>query len=234
VLYEGEKEIYRKEIMAPLAVKVECSDAEDREANTITVRWDVEIPEGCKPEDVWYLVQWRDALGTWRGCAPRTQKSELVIPKRLFDRQKQIVIRVLATSGIATGEGTCQSDCEYPGPRRGEPAVLRLKGIPIEGSQSLPLPPVIRAVAQLPGGQTHSKPEIRWYDERGAEIGRGRSFDLRVLPRSQTLLGAAVFDRGRGSAYTQWLIQRDDADQFTLLRGTIGKKSAIERNYDKE
>ena len=93
---------------------------------------------------------------------------------------------------------------------------------------------MIRAVAQSAEGQTHSQPDIRWYDEQGGEIGRGRSFDLRNLPRGQTRLGVVVFDRGRGSAYAQWLIRRDEGDQFTLLRGTIGPKKDLERKYRKE
>jgi len=234
VLYEGEKEIFRKEILPPPVVKVECSGGEDREADALTVSWKVNLSKGIKSEDVWYLVQWQDARGTWRGSTPRTQKSELVIPKRIFNRQRQITIRVLATSGIATGVGVCQSDISYPGPRRGEPPVVRLAGVPVRGNRSLPLPPVIRAVVESTGGQTQSRPEILWHDGRGAEIGRGRSFDLRNLPRGQTLLGAAVFDRGQGSAKAQWLILRDEVDNFTLLRGTIGKKYDSERKHKKE
>ena len=234
VLYEGEKEIYHKEVLLPPMLEVRCSGVEDRDANTFTVMWNAAPPLGCRMEDVWYIVQWQDALGTWRGCAPRTQENELVIPKRVFGRQKQITVRVLATSGIATSVAICQSDCQYPGPRGGEPMVLRLQGVPIKGSQSMPLPPLLRVIAQSSRGRSYSRSEIRWYDENGAEIGRGRSFDLRNLPRGQNLLSAAVLDRGQGSAYTQWLIQRDDADQFTLLRGTIGKKKSLEQNYDKE
>lgn len=234
LIYEGEEEIFRKEILAPPKVEVKCAEAENSEKPTIHVSWAASAPKGCKPEDMWYLVQWQDGRGTWRGCAPRTQKTELEVPKSLFGRQKQVAIRVLATSGIATGVGECTCDLQYPGPGRGKPPEVRLEGVPVKGNESLPLPPVIRAVAQSAEGQTHAQPDIRWYDEQGAEIGRGRSFDLRNLRVGQTLLGAMVFDRGRGSAYAQWLIRRDEGDQFTLLRGTIGRKKDLEQKYGKE
>jgi hypothetical protein len=236
VLYECDKEIHRQDILPSPAVNVKCSGVADKDANTITVLWEVELPESCKSVDVWFLVQWQDPFGIWRGCAPRTKQRKLVIPKRLFCRRRQIAFRVLATCGIATGLGVWQGECKYHQlqPGTDEPVVVRLAGIPAKGKESLALPTVIRAVPVSSDGLTHSWPEIRWYDEKGGEIGQGHSFDLRALPRGQALLGVAVLDRGQRSGYAQWLIERSELDQFKLLRGTISKKKTLERDCNKE
>jgi hypothetical protein len=86
------------------------------------------------------------------------------------------------------------------------------------------LPAVVRASVVRAGARTAGRPDVRWYNERGAELGRGRGLDLRTLPLGQSLLTATVLDRGDGSGEGQWLVERTANGEFRLLRGTLGKR----------
>jgi hypothetical protein len=230
VLYEEDGEIYRRDIPRPPEVHVECTGDSDPNEEAILLHWEVTVPEGTDASDLWFLVQWCDRTDTWRGCAPRIQARQLRVPKRLFGQQQEVALRVLASSGIATGVGEWQGRIISSPSQDGGDGALRvqLEGVPAKGTETITLPPMVRAIAVLPGGRTLSRPDIRWYDGRGSELGRGRSFDLRKLPRGQTLLRVAVFDTGQGSARAQWLVERTASAKFRLLRGDTGK--AANRN----
>ena len=220
VLYEKDDVIGEWSVGDPPPVSVECSD--DPAADAVRVAWDTQGPEDAKPRELWFLVQWRDDRGTWRGCAPRTQERELVVPKPLFAGQRQVAIRVLASAGIATGVGQCEVELEprEPSPARRSRLEITLAGVSTPPKEPVELAPRIRVVARSPQGAMVSQPEVRWYDEQGGEIGRGRSFNLRKLPEGPTLLSAAVFERGQGSGTARWLIQRTPTGKFRLLHGT--------------
>jgi hypothetical protein len=166
-----------------------------------------------------------DKAGVWRGCGPRTSKNEIQIPKYLFGRQQKITIRVLVTTGIATGEGLWSGECKYPSTNKDQRMNnLRLAGVPVSGNKSVEIPSTIRAVALENENRTHYLPEIRWYNEKGAELGAGKSFNLFNLPVGETILSAAVLESGQGSMTNQWLIRRSENNQFFLVRGDIDRK----------
>jgi hypothetical protein len=219
LLYEKDEVIGQWSISDPPRVSVEC--VEERDADAIRVTWETEVPEGSARE-LRFLVQWQDDRGTWRGCAPRTQERELLVPRRLFAGKRHFAIRVLASAGIATGVGVCEGDLGPPeaSPAARARAAIALAGVPRTGKEAVELPSLIRVVARSPLAGMMSKPEIRWYDERGGEIGRGRSFDLRRLPEGRTLLSAAVLERGQGSGTHRWLIERTPSGRFFLVRET--------------
>jgi hypothetical protein len=224
VLYECEKEIQRWDVPAAPKVDVECEGHDQPDLSEVVVRWNAKLTGDKGKGALWFLVQWRDSQGTWRGCGPRTQSNELRVPKRLLAGGKGAHIRVLASSGIATGVGVWDGDLVQPPPPPGEPPVLIvLQGVPA-GNQTVELPAVVRASVVRSGARTAARSDVRWYNERGAEIGRGRAFDLRVLPLGQSILTAAVLDRGEGNGEGRWLIERTARGDFRLLRGTLVKK----------
>ena len=224
VLYECDKEIQRWDVPAAPKVDVECEYHDQPDRSEVVVRWNAKVAGDTGKGALWFLVQWRDRLGTWRGCGPRTQSNEMRVPKRLLVGDKSVHVRVLASSGIATGVGVWSGDLVQPPPQPGEPLVqIVLQGVPA-GNDSVGLPAVVRASVVRSGVRTAARSDVRWYDERGAEIGRGHALDLRALPFGQSVLTAAVLDRGEGNGEGQWLIERTVRGDFRLLRGTIGKK----------
>ena len=58
-------------------LKAQC-EREDK--GDIRVWWSAKSDSNA----LWYLVQWRDRDGTWRGCAPRTQANSLTVSGRLL------------------------------------------------------------------------------------------------------------------------------------------------------
>ena len=203
VIFEHDEEIYRQPVGAPPCLRIEVDGNTDPARKTMRVRW------WAEGEGLVYLVQWRDARGTWRGAGPRTGASEMQVPKSLFGRQRSIAIRVLASSGIATAEAVWEGELGRPEQPPG--VQLALAGVPTDASGPTPTGQFARLAVF-----GASQPEVRWYDSRGAELGRGRTLDLRRLPPGRHALHAVVLDTGQGGATAQWTVERHGAGQFLL------------------
>ncbi len=220
VLYECDKAIYEQAIPAPPNVEVKVQGADQPEAPDLAISWDAGSTDKGS-DNLWYLVQWRDGRGTWRGCAPRTQATNLRVRKKIFGKQKEVMLRVLATSGIATGEGIWQGELKQPVPAVRDDLRVHLAGIPSKGSGSWTLPAMLRVSVFEPNGATVTKPKIRWYDGRGVELGRGHTFNLHSLPVGFHVLQATVFETGHGQGCAQWMIERTVKGEFRLHRGNL-------------
>ncbi|HRO57724.1 MAG TPA: M66 family metalloprotease, partial [Burkholderiaceae bacterium] len=79
VLAECEKELQRWPIPEPPKVSIDV-DGADSKAGELMLRWDASAAANDE-ESLWFLVQWRDRRGTWRGAAPRTRKRSMAVPK---------------------------------------------------------------------------------------------------------------------------------------------------------
>jgi len=225
VLYECDTLIHDASIPEPPDVKVRCEGARNTNATDLALSWST-----AKPSDsaggLWYLVQWRDAHGTWRGGAPRTQATSLQVPKTLFGRQQEAAVRVLATSGIATGQGLWQGSIRRPRRPRTADGNLRifLTGASKPTTKTQALPSIIRVAAVDDDGSSLARPAVRWYDSRGGELGRGRSLDLRTLPVGAHTVRVAILNTGYGTGTVQWLLERTAGGQFLLHRGTLKRR----------
>ena len=73
-----------------------------RQSRVASPPWDPTGAPESESGSLWYLVQWLDG-DYWRGVAPRQQETSLLIPGQLFADSPELTVRVLATSGIATG-----------------------------------------------------------------------------------------------------------------------------------
>lgn len=126
VVWEDRHKIYEEVIPEPPQVVVSADLKKVNEVPGIAVRWyasalsESESKEQ-RTEELIFLVQWHDAKGDWRGAAPRTKERELFIPLSLVQlktKQDNLRIRVLATSGIATGCGEVEiHGIEVPRPK---------------------------------------------------------------------------------------------------------------------
>jgi len=228
VLFECDKEVGRWPIPDTPKVIVDVTGQDSSERDNIEVTWRAELADGEREGGLWFLVQWRDRLGTWRGLAPRTQKMQLTVPKRIFRGEGQSAIRVLASSGIATGEGIWQGQIlQSPGTSvaKTQPSGLeiRLAGVGKPGPGSHDLPRMLRATVLTEAGGIVPGAKLRWYDSKGAEIGRGRALDLGQLRVGQHLIAARVLDTGAGGGSQTWLIQHTIDGRFLLLVGNQKK-----------
>ena len=201
------KVVFRREIGAPPKVAVEVDGADDPSRKELTVRWQADDGEA-----LWYLVQWRDARGTWRGAGPRTRAMSMQVPKTLFRRQREVAVRVLASGGIATGESVWEGRLGVPDQAPGANIGLSLAGVAAGAGGSVPLPPLLRLV--MSNGPV--RPDVRWYNSRGAEIGRGRTLELNRLPPGMHAVHAVVLDTGQGGATAVWTVEHQRSGRFVL------------------
>jgi hypothetical protein len=158
-----------------------------------------------------YLVHYRDSQGVWRGAATRSPTSSFVVPWRLFGRATTLGVRVLASSGIATGS----VEVELKDDNREPPDVsVTVPGVGPVGEGPTPIPPVIEGLAVDAGGVQLSEGQLWWYDGAGNLISRGRQVDLRALPMGQSVVRAVLRGHGGRTVGKAWAIERTDAGFF--------------------
>ncbi len=209
-------------------VEVECDDREKYDRSEVMIRWNIggsgdePNPESSDDDDdgeydYWSLVQWRDRLGTWRGCSLRTRQAEITVPRSVFGPGTDITVRVLVTSGIATGVAEWSGPCGSP-PVASSPDAPRL--VLTRGGTDAPrteLEGTLRvAVVGTRGGDAGT---IRWHGSTGGELGRGRTLDLRALPVGQSVVTASVVGASDRVKRAQWLVERTRDGRFFLLKG---------------
>ncbi len=222
VVLDCEKELLDVSIPDPPKIDLACQGADDPEAQAIACRWQPD--PSLDPKSLWYLLQWRDRRGVWRGVAPRTQRTEWLVPKSLWGRASKIAIRVLASSGIATG--MTQWDGELARQKgkapAGPPTVrIRLADVTPAPRGSVDLPAVLRVAVTTEDDARTASGDIGWYTANGGLLGRGRSLPLSVLPVGTHVLRVAVQDAGDGSGDESWIIERTRDGRFVWHRGTV-------------
>jgi hypothetical protein len=161
------------------SLKIHC---ERDKKGDIKVSWSAKAKEA-----LWYLVQWCDRDGTWRGVAPRTQADHLTIPARfLWASKDKLRFRVLAVHLLNTSIAECEVEAHKSEP----PNDIAIRELP--GGQ------IMRATLVDPVGRSMPASELAWYGEKGDEITRGsdlwRRSDLKgvatVRQMAQGVVGA--------------------------------------------
>jgi len=119
-----------------------------------------------------YIVQWYGAASdAWRGAAPRQLYRELMPSREMFGKGPKMMVRVLATSGIATG--VAKTDATFEAWKYTSPAVS-LRGAPSVADKPVPIEAVIEAVATDMSGAQLDDSRATWYGNGGAALARGR------------------------------------------------------------
>ena len=119
--------------------------------------------------EIWYLVQWRDRDGVWRGVAPRTTDTQITVPKRfLWADRTRIRFRVLATELLTT------SSCEvtFEGCHEEPPVEVDV----FDAGE------VVGVLATDPLGRQIPGHHLAWFDDHGGEVGRGDRLPRRLIP----------------------------------------------------
>jgi hypothetical protein len=212
LIWEGDRKLYEEEIPAPPIVHI-VSTQRDKEG--VILRWEAEKNSCC----LWYIVQWLDhATGDWRGLGPRQQETSLLIPSRYFERAPKLEIRVLATSGIATGmtETTIILDDIGPSSPRLQ---LGLVGAVTE-IKPASLPNVVQSLITDSLGRQIIADRTIWYGDNGAELGRGTQLDLRILAPGRHTLRVVAQGLGGATLARTWLVERTPTG-FLLLEESV-------------
>ena len=201
---EGDKQLYEEDIPEPPKVQVKCQFVD--KAVAFDVQWSATDPQ--KKADLWYLVQWQDRDGSWRGHGARTQKTDARIKAVEVGWRNEVPLRVLATSGIATGVGECMLELKFS--LQSPPPQVVVTSHPKSAGPEVQAGGTIQVTVLDRLGGSVSDPEIFWYDERGGEVGRGRFFDVRQLPAGQHVLRAVAPDRGSGRHDLVMIVEMDE------------------------
>ena len=190
VLRRKGHDIAEFEVEPQPAVKAHSEMSKDGQ---MLIKWCASAPDPA----LWYLVQWCDRDGTWRGMAPRTQQTQLVVPKWLRWATKDVLqLRVLAVLRLHTATADCQLDA-LPGEPPTDVVVHEVAG----GS-------VVRATLVDPTGRTLVPDDLAWYDEAGGEVARGAE-----VRRDGHLRGVVtVRDVSQGIAATEGYAVMEAAD----------------------
>jgi hypothetical protein len=153
-----------------------------------------------------YLVQVQDSeRSAFRGLRERSSEATALIPRRLFTKSPTLTVRVLASSGIATGSAMTKVELEdYTTPE----ITLTLLGADQEGEEPPRLPSVVSVLAVDSAGVEVPPDYIRWYDETGNLIGKGREVDLRGMPLGTGVIRAVARGHGGRTAAMSWMLER--------------------------
>ena len=204
VVLEGDKELYEEAIPDPPQVQL-VSDKSREDGVFIT--WDSTPASG-----LWYVVHWRDSKHrNWRGVAPRLDSKSLLIPRRLFKNERELAIRIYATSGIATGYVEQVIKLRGDAGKDGN-INLSLGGVaaaPITGETGArAIPCVVSASATDSAGDQIADNHIAWYGDQGNELARGAQLDLRKLLYGRNIIRAVLTRYGGPAIGKSWQIER--------------------------
>lgn len=189
VVWEGDRKIYEEWIPDPPKVTI----AHEKQADGgVALSWTAEAG-GDDAHPLLYLVQWYDEEAEqWRGVAARTRLRELVIPRMLFNGERSLRVRVLATSGLATGSAETTIKV-----REAPPAQLHfgLFGFDESLKETMALPNPLRPFIVDARGRQQELTSVTWYTRGGVELARD-ALDLRALrePKNELRVVARTDD----------------------------------------
>lgn len=198
VVWEDRTAIFEELIPEPPQVRITRKNVV---LDGILLQWEATADP---PAELWYIVQFEDRRGMWRGVAPRTSKTELLLPQVRFAGQ-QIKVRVLASSGIATGTATDTVEfARSAGPSR--------PTIGLVGATSGNIPRILRATVLHAGAVGGS---LAWFDENGAELSQGPMLDTGRLPEGESLIRAVASGLGP-LEQRSWLVTKKGGSVISI------------------
>jgi hypothetical protein len=213
VVTEGAKVIYEEDIPDP--PKLVLNYTLDSQKREVALQWTV---GDQKQNDLWFLVQYRDHDGAWRGLSARTQQTHAVLPYRLWHGAEKLGVRVLASSGIATGIAHTEVSIAPAEPPKVDIVPVGMLGT-AEGTIRLETP-TIRIVLVTSSGRMIPDADVRWFDDNGGSLGSGRHLPLAQLSEGQHTVRAVAYDHGYGVQTRRWTIERTEDGQWLLHAST--------------
>lgn len=196
LVWEGDRLLYEECLPTPPSLDLRCQLT----SAGLELDWSSSPTAGA-----WYLLQWRDPAGKWRGLGPRTQETHAFVPGGLLGPQG--AVRVLATSGIATTMAVCE--VAPPRRRRAYSLAVRPQGRRVSRSGQADIGSW-RAMVHDETGRSVSGPDLLWFDHRGLLIHTGSRLPLdRLGPDARTVTLVVRNRLGRrGLLQRTWAVQR--------------------------
>lgn len=216
VLRDGRRIVHRQALGAAPVVKLEVELADDRDKDQLRLRWDIDGEEAQR--SLWALVQWQDRSGVWRGVAPRTTARELAVAKALVTVGGAARLRVLVTTGLATGSAAWHGQVPWQSP---PPAPIEIA----DGGDHVG-PRLLRASTAVDAR------ELRWYAD-GVQLGSGRLLDAGHIPAGTRYLSARSSYRGEVAAGV-WELSWLDEDLAGLTPVDIPPPSGSPAHQDRD
>ena len=204
LIWEGDKKIYEEEIPDPPVVKIERAETKK---DGVLLTWSVK--PSLHKKSFWFLVHWFDERReTWRGVEVRQQETSLLIPRSLYVEKPELRVRILATSGIATGEVEGLAKLED---FKSGNMLIALSGIDTsiaqtEGPKSIPN--VVSVLVADTAGRQYLSERITWYGNHGVQLVGSRHIDLPQLSRGRHLVRVVVRGLTSRTVTRSWLIER--------------------------
>jgi hypothetical protein len=221
-VWDGADSIYEEQIPDSPHIRIRAKTSKN---HGIDLSW-----ESDAGEDACYLVQVQDPVdGAYRGLGPRSADTAAVIPRRLFARGPSLHVRVLASSGLATG----MADADVTLTNY-QPPELSLQLVGVEPAEEGPahLPAVVSILATDSSGRELQADHLSWYDGKGNEIAKGSQVDLRSLPAGTGLIRAVARAQGGRTAARSWLVESRESEFF--LHVAVEEPPRLSRNMPHE
>jgi hypothetical protein len=198
VICRSGKEISEVDFEVPPKITAEVEAAEEGQ---VRIR--------CHAEDgdetpVWYLLQWQDRDGTWRGVTPRTRETEILLPEYLmWATRRHLQLQLLAVKRLSTTSKAIRLETTAENP----PIELVVYDTPTTAT----------ALIVDPLGRQVPAKDIVWYDEHGGEVGRGDH----VFTEGLTSGAVRVVPEGLGVTATEGtiLINRNSTEAVQTTKG---------------
>jgi hypothetical protein len=197
--------IYEEEIPAPTDLRL--SSEYNAKNKSFRIEWKDKTEN---TNEIWYIVHWQDSHGTWRGLSYRTQSTSAEIPIHLFGKRRDLNIRVLASSGIATGVIETQLSLKQANTSDADIVLIS------DPSNNNSIGPVLHAKILVEKGENVRPIECIWYDDQNIEMQKGKTIHLGKLDQGEHLIRVVMFDNSGGKYERSWLIERK-ANNFHLL-----------------
>jgi len=161
VVRKDEEDLKSFEIEKKVSLRAKASRQQD---GNYKIEWEAEGESG----PLTYLVQWQDNDGSWRGVAPRTNQTSVILPKNyLFIESSVLNIRVLAVHLL----NTSTVDIEIQSSKYVSGTSIHVIFLEDEN--------LFRAFGIDGFGRSIPNSDLIWYDENGGEIIRGSDLIIR-------------------------------------------------------
>ena len=131
-----------------------------------------------------------------------------MVPWSVIGRSGKLRVRVLASSGIATGYAEVDLKASQPG-GSDAPGEVTIKLLGTSGNATALATSVAQVMVADPSGGSVDDDKLWWYDATGASLGRGNQVDLRQLPQGRNVIRVVVKRHGHFTSAKSWVVQRD-------------------------
>ena len=201
-IYEHGEQIYEEPIPDPPTVKIVGGD---QLQDGVLLKVGCHVGRRRRATMVRSAVARRQGRRVARGAAARLTDRQLKLPAALFGRGRALAVRVLATSGVATG--LAQGEVKFDAWKE-TPPKLWLRQAPEIGQKSVAVTGVIEVMVTDGMDAQLDDSRATWHGADGASLAIGRKLDIRALPIGRQRVRFAMPLPDGAYAAGEWWVER--------------------------